>query len=285
MSLHDAAWDMLHAVEAADAAGELADNIGGELIDALRAELDTPPEAHAEAGETLPQGGYGFLPGIGEIDSIEPVGYGDAEEQADGIKPYDYDPPKFTRPASAGTEGLQEALIFARGVIMGWNGMGHEGEELEMVTRAYEHSPEIKRIDAAIAAAEGEHPMMREKLEALCKELEETGTGDSDRGKGYYLACEHVASKLRAILAAAPEPSAAIPEGLRELVRQWQDHPPGATIRCTEAAVLLEQALAARPVEAKAEAGEPIAREGLREYWSIIENVIKAIPQFPQLLA
>ena len=47
---------------------------------------------------------------------------------------------------------------------------------------------------------------------------------------------------------ARPAP-AAIPEGLRELVRQWQDHPPGATIRCTEAAVLLEQALAARPVE------------------------------------
>ena len=40
MSLHNAAWDMLHAVEAADAAGELADNIGGELIDALREELD-----------------------------------------------------------------------------------------------------------------------------------------------------------------------------------------------------------------------------------------------------
>ena len=40
--LESAAWDMLHAVEAADAAGELADNIGGEVIDALRAEL-TPP--------------------------------------------------------------------------------------------------------------------------------------------------------------------------------------------------------------------------------------------------
>ena len=51
MSLHKAAWDMLHAVEAADADGELADNIGGELIDALRAELDKPPEAQAVAGE------------------------------------------------------------------------------------------------------------------------------------------------------------------------------------------------------------------------------------------
>ena len=38
-SLVSAAWDMLHAVEAADAAGELAENIGGELIDALRAAL------------------------------------------------------------------------------------------------------------------------------------------------------------------------------------------------------------------------------------------------------
>ena len=56
-----------------------------------------------------------------------------------------------TRPApAANTEGLREALIFARGVIMGWNGMVHDGEELEMVTRAYEHSPEIKRIDAAL---------------------------------------------------------------------------------------------------------------------------------------
>ena len=41
-SLVSAAWDMLHAVEAADAAGELAENIGGELIDALRAELIQP---------------------------------------------------------------------------------------------------------------------------------------------------------------------------------------------------------------------------------------------------
>ena len=39
-SLESAAWDMLHAVEAADAAGELAENIGGELIDALRAALE-----------------------------------------------------------------------------------------------------------------------------------------------------------------------------------------------------------------------------------------------------
>lgn len=37
--LQNAAWGMLHAVEAADADGELADNIGGELIDALRAAL------------------------------------------------------------------------------------------------------------------------------------------------------------------------------------------------------------------------------------------------------
>lgn len=46
-ALLSAAWDMLHAVEAADAAGELAGNIGGELIDALRAALSSTPSPDA----------------------------------------------------------------------------------------------------------------------------------------------------------------------------------------------------------------------------------------------
>ena len=46
--LESAAWDMLHAVEIADAAGELAENIGGELIDALRASLSASSAAPSE---------------------------------------------------------------------------------------------------------------------------------------------------------------------------------------------------------------------------------------------
>jgi hypothetical protein len=69
---------------------------------------------------------------------------------------------------------------------------------------------------------------LRGELLALAKELDETGTGDTDRGKGYYLACTTISDKLRALAAKYPETGAKAEEPgllseLRSLVDFYSD--------------------------------------------------------------